>query len=431
MKKHVNNLLSRDLCTGCTACKSSCPKACIKMKEDDEGFKYPVVDEDVCVDCSICSSVCPVLNLPASASKETVFAMVSRDEEGRDRSSSGGMMSLLAEHILKKNGTVYGAAYDDEFRVVHRRVDSTENLDQIRRAKYSQSDPGDIFDQVKEDLKSGPVLFVGTPCQCAGLSFYINRSKRKSLKKPVSVAERPAKEPETGNQGNCSGNSPAISKEMISESGNSHDLILVDFVCHSIPSPKVWDRYVKWRSGSEKPSEINQRSKATGWSNYTYSSEFSYSSGKQELVSNGQDIYMKLFIGGYITRPSCSECSFKGNSRTSDLTLGDFWGIWDLEAEMDDNRGTSLVIVHTEKGKEILDAIDSGVNSKRIDLDKALAQNPAYFRKSSHPEQRKQIMERALNSDFDSLRKELIPAAPKTSRIRKLASSLIRHFKDE
>lgn len=379
------------------------------MKADLDGFGYPAVNEDMCIDCRICSSVCPVLNHPAPVPMETAIAMISKDEEARSRSSSGGIMSLLAERILDQNGVVYGAAYDLDFRVVHKRIDSKNGLDQIRRAKYAQSDLSGIFRQVEEDLQRGPVLFVGTPCQCAGLKSFINRKN--------GIKNRNEME--------------GVIKQSNSSAAASPDsnLILVDFVCHSIPSPGVWEKYVKWRSGSQIPDEINQRNKETGWSRYAYSSLFNYSDGKKDLVSNGQDVFMKLFIGSYITRSSCADCHFKGKNRSSDLSLGDFWGIWDLDPEMDDNRGTSLVVVHTEKGKKIVEEIKPETRSQEVELDQALKQNPAYFKISTKPEQKEHIMERALNSDFAALQKELIPSQKRRDRIRRICSDLLHSLK--
>lgn len=441
MKKHINNCLDKILCTGCTACQSTCPEQCISMKPDEEGFLYPAVDEENCIDCRICSQTCPVLNPPEVAKSEEPYAMISKDESARLSSSSGGIMSLLAQEILNNNGTVYGAAYDEEYRVIHKRIDQIEDLDQLRRAKYAQSDLHGIFRQVREDLKNGPVLFVGSPCQCAGLHAYIFR-RPDSVKQNNGVQKTvPAKSQTESDKSpaNCSGEKTQLNgvvqgnlkiqkteDDKLKNRLFGNQLILVDFVCHSIPSPAVWESYVKWKSGKGKPESINQRSKKTGWSSYSYSIEFNYQNETTDLISNGKDIYMKLFIGDYITRHSCAGCHFKGSQRSSDLTLGDFWGIWDLDPSMDDNKGTSLVVAHTEIGEEILRRISSKVRSKKVGMNDATSQNPAYIRSCEIPEERNKILRRALDGDFELLEKEMIKPEGKPGILKRILARLNR-----
>ena len=189
-------------CTGCTACASACPKGCIAMQADENGFLYPKIDEAACVHCGLCEQSCPVTSpLPVTMQLPTAYAAYTRDEAVRLQSSSGGVFTELAKAVLDKGGIVYGAAYDETFRVVHRAVYHADELPPLRGAKYAQSDLGTCFFDIKTELQNGKwVLFSGTPCQVAGLKAFLQQ------------------EYET--------------------------LLTVDFVCHSVPSPMAWDAYL-------------------------------------------------------------------------------------------------------------------------------------------------------------------------------------------
>lgn len=329
-------LATKKYCTGCTACASACPKGCITMAADEDGFLCPTVDHEKCVECGLCKKSCPIISPLNMGEKEPkAYAAYSTDEEMRLSSSSGGIFTELSRIVLKNGGTVFGAAYNDEFEVIHICVETEADLAKLRGAKYAQSDLRGIFAEVKTHLKKGQqVLFSGTPCQVGGLKAFLRK--------------------------------------------DYENLVTVDFVCHSVPSPMAWKEYVKYRAehdnGGRLPVFIDLRSKMTGWSRYKYSNLFDY--GKSNHISrSGESLYMKLFVGGYISRESCVNCQFKGYSRVSDLTIGDFWGIWDIAPEMDDNKGTSVVLVQSERGSKLLDKIAGKLIAKEVTLEEAGQQN--------------------------------------------------------
>lgn len=336
------HLAEKEYCTGCTACASVCPKGCISMVADGEGFLIPVVDAQTCVACGMCEKACPVLQpLSSQYDLPRAYAAYSRDEAVRMESSSGGVFTELAKAVLKENGAVFGAAYDDKFEVTHICVECESDLAKLRGAKYAQSSLTNVFPEVKARLNQGQnVLFSGTPCQVGGLKAYLRK-----------------------------------------DYGN---LLTVDFVCHSVPSPMAWKEYVKYRaqkdSGGSLPEKINLRSKITGWSRYQYSNVFTYANGKEHAARSGESLYMKLFVGGYINRKSCETCRFKGYSRVSDLTIGDFWGIWDITPEMDDDKGTSVVLVQSQQGRQIIERLEDRLSLKRVTLEDASRQNGAMLK---------------------------------------------------
>ncbi len=348
------NLAKKEDCTGCTACATICPQKCIDMEMDDQGFLFPSVSLTACIDCGLCEKTCPVL-VPETIENSVTkaFAAYSKNETVRMQSSSGGIFTEIAREILERGGVVFGAAYNNCFEVTHICVETEDDLAKLRGAKYAQSDLQGIFAQVKERLDADQwVLFSGTPCQVAGLKAYLRRECAK--------------------------------------------LLLVDFVCHSVPSPLVWKEYVKYRAQQdhrgELPMAINLRSKETGWSRYRYSSVFAYKDGTCHMARNEESLYMKLFIGGYISRESCANCQFKGYHRISDLTLGDFWGIWNIAPEMDDDKGISVVLRQTARGAEILDRCKERLILREVTLEEASFENPAMIRAASLHQQREKAM---------------------------------------
>lgn len=372
-------------CMGCTACEESCPQNCITMHLDKEGFLYPCInDSSKCTDCKLCKKVCPVLNmLLVSENKPKAYAAWSCNAKIRAESSSGGVFSELAKIVFFQNGAVLGAAYDENFVVKHICIETEEELLKLRGAKYAQSDLGNSFIEIRNRLKNNQkVLFSGTPCQVAGLKSFLRR--------------------------------------------DYDNLICVDFVCHGVPSPMAWKEYVKYRSqidaSGQLPEKINLRSKKSGWSRYRYSNLYEYPDGNVYTALSGNDLYMKLFVGDYISRESCSNCQFKGYSRVSDITLGDFWGIWDIDPEMDDDKGTSLVLVQSEKGRKIFSEITDRICSKEMTLQQASMQNPSLIKSSPAKANRQEVLDMIREGRIGELENLFPkPQKEKMSLLRRIA----------
>lgn len=317
-------------CTGCSACASVCPKNCIQMEVDEEGFLYPKINSKKCVHCKLCESVCPMIN-PEKEERvsQNGFLVQHRNEAIRLDSSSGGAFTAIASVVIKKGGVVFGAAYDDLFHVRHTYVETIDELKKFRNSKYVQSVMGECFRQAKSFLKDGRwVCFSGTPCQIEGLSKFL---------------------------------------------GTQYDkLILVDVVCHGIPSPLIWKKYLEYQNVNEnKPDNIRFRDKFYG---YKYST--------MSLIRNEQNIYhagsqldpmLRAFFSDICDRPSCYDCPFKKRYRVSDMTIWDCFSVYDFDKKMDDDKGTTRVLCHTEKGKQAIDEIQEIVNCKEVLPDKLVS----------------------------------------------------------
>lgn len=322
------NIKKKSLCCGCGACAQVCPKQCIMMAEDNEGFLYPQVDKLKCIDCGLCDRVCPEMAAVEARKPLGVFAAKHQNEEIRKSSSSGGIFTLLAEKVLAEKGVVFGARFSEGWAVVHDYVETIEKLDSFRGSKYLQSVIGGNYKKAEQFLKEGrKVLFSGTPCQIAGLKKYLRKEYE--------------------------------------------NLLTVDFVCHGVPSPKVWKIYLQdtvekiapqgdSRKNTVSTTSKNRlvligvdfRGKSTGWKKYSFTLHLAEANaeGEKNTVSHSHPYYknpfMQSFLADLILRPSCYECPSKAGRSGSDITIGDFWGIERLKPEIDDDRGLSLVLVH-------------------------------------------------------------------------------------
>lgn len=301
-------------CSGCGACVQKCPKQCISLHEDNEGFLYPRVDTETCIDCSLCEKVCPVENPYETREPLQVLAAINKNENIRMESSSGGIFTLLAEPIIREGGVVFGARFDDEWQVTLDYTETIEGLAAFRGSKYVQARTGETYKQCEQFLKDGrKVLFTGTPCQIAGLHHYLRKQY--------------------------------------------DNLTTCDFVCHGVPSPKVWRIYLKEViDGANKAiTDVKFRNKDNGWKKFNFKLSYDADSKTTTLSSCHRDnLYMRAFLQDMILRPSCHDCKAKQGRSLSDITIADFWGINNTHPEMDDDKGTGLVIVNTERGKAAL-----------------------------------------------------------------------------
>lgn len=329
-------------CCGCGACAQGCPKKCITMTPDAEGFLYPVVDTAQCVECGLCEKACPILKKEKTQRVQVqAFAACAADDELRQSSSSGGMFSMLAQEILSQGGAVFGAAFDENFAVRHVMVENSTDLQRLRGSKYVQSAMGDAYQQAKAVLKQGrPVLFTGVSCQIAGLKAFLGR--------------------------------------------DYDNLWTVDILCHGVPSPGVWQRYCREQEAAHggKLKAVSFRDKRTGWRRSSISMQFA--GGREYCRRGGEDPYMRLFLGDVCLRPSCHDCRFKAVPRLSDLTVGDAWGIEQHMPDMDDDLGTSVVLMNSEKGNRLWKQIAPKLRSRPGELDTLLPPK-ADSRKSVSP----------------------------------------------
>ena len=330
-------------CCGCTACIAVCPHDAIAMHPDKLGFPYPQVDLLKCVDCGLCDKVCsfvPDVEGSTAVSRDIkveVLAARNTDTEILAQSQSGGAFSALAELVLADGGVIYGAAFDAFHQVRHMKVDSPDGLAALRGSKYVQSDLTGIFPQVRADLKDGVrVLFVGTPCQVAGLKSYIPKPLQESL-------------------------------------------ILVDFICHGVPSPAIWKDYLRYMSRRGEIVKANFRDKESGgWKKHAET--FIYSSGEKKVA----DSFRVLFYKNIMLRHSCGVCPYDIVSHKSDVTIADFWGVDEVLPHMDGNEGTSMVICNTEKGRELLQQASESllIENATLDYDFMARRNPNLVRPS-------------------------------------------------
>lgn len=325
-------LKNKQDCCGCFACENICPEKCIAMVEDKEGFWYPKVDYNKCIKCGKCIDVCPIINKVQVNNNPVAYACINKNESIRLNSSSGGIFTLIAEKIIDDGGVVFGAQFNEKFDVEHGLIETKEELSKLRGSKYVQSKIGETYRESKYFLESGrKVLFSGTPCQIAGLKSFLKK--------------------------------------------NYKNLFCIDIICHGVPSPMVWQKYISHRENiaRSKTKRISFRQKNDGWKKFSVS--FQFQNDTEYCNTLDKDLYMKAFLKNICLRPSCYDCQFKGIHRISDITLGDFWGIQNILPEMDDDKGTSLMFINSDKGRKLFNKIEDKCEYKRIDIIEAIKYN--------------------------------------------------------
>lgn len=324
-------------CCGCSACVQSCPQQCISFYEDNKGFRYPLANRELCIDCGLCEKVCPMLNRNKAVEPQLVCAAINPSEEVRLQSSSGGLFTMLAGRTLSEGGVVFGARFNNKWEVIHDYADGSASIDSplsvlsvFRGAKYSQSIIGESYKQTRDFLENGrKVLFSGTGCQIAGLKLFLRKEYE--------------------------------------------NLTTVEIACHGVPSPLVWREYVKKVTNGKQLSNVAFRDKRNGWNAYGLS--FIGIDGKEIIYERAsQNDFLQLFLNDLCMRPSCSNCPAKTVASGSDFLIGDFWGVEGMHPEMHDDKGCSLVIINTMKGKQLFESL--GSQYLEISYEEAYRYNP-------------------------------------------------------
>ena len=365
-------------CCGCNSCVQKCPRHCISMVDDKEGFWYPYVDEEACIHCGLCEKVCPQINIENSSKPLGVYALKHGDLKIQLNSSSGGAFSVLAENVINNGGVVFGAAFDGKGNVVHEKVDNIKDLDKLRMSKYVQSYIGDSFIEVERFLKNEKlVLFVGTPCQIHGLKLFLRK--------------------------------------------NYQNLLCVDFICHGVPSPKVWQQYLNetlalgekntvsffcspcFSKRNVLVKDVQFRNKRLGWEKFSFVLHYKLAEPTGDSEKNSvssplyiereinetlfKNPYLRGFIHDLYLRPSCYECRNKAHKSFSDITMGDFWGVKNTYPELYDSNGVSCLIVNTKHGLQFLSELK--VPFSEVDYQKVLSYNPSIIKAVKCPPFRK------------------------------------------
>lgn len=307
-------------CCGCTACENICPTGAIRMRADQEGFMYPEINNELCCDCRKCEKACPIITPPKLSTKiEACFVAQSEEQNVLDESTSGGFVDALCKYLLQeKGGYVCGVAFDSDFMPHHKIVDSYESARAFRNSKYAQSNMGHVFSDMLQLLRNGQkVMFIGTPCQVAGLKAYLDKDYE------------------------C--------------------LITVDLVCRSIPSPVLWREYLDWQEKRHGAKVVKATCRKKTYGYHSGALELEFENGKRYAGSNRVDYFMKSFHKNICSRYSCYDCQFKTKNRCSDFTVFDSWNpSAAVKTDFTDNdKGFSGVIVHTAKGKKIISHLDN------------------------------------------------------------------------
>ena len=330
MKKIESVYKEKKECCGCTACEKICPKNAITMSADEEGFLYPLINHEKCINCYLCTKICSFSKKGTNDTKNSVldvYAAKHKSENVRMNSSSGGVFTAISDYVLENKGVVFGATLDKNIEVSHMKVTSKDERDRLRGSKYVQSNLKDTFNEVKQLLKQNiPILFTGTPCQVDGLKGYLRNE-------------------------------------------DTSNLILCDIVCHGVPSPLIFNEYIKYIENITKKNVIDYkcRDKSNGW--HTHTEKVVFSDGNEDNSSKVLSVYKNLFYSHNMLRPACHNCKYTNLNRGSDITISDYWGIEKSMPEFDDNKGITLILVNSDKGEKCFAEIEKMIEYRKSNTD--------------------------------------------------------------
>ena len=377
--------LSNSQCCGCQACVEVCPKKCLHLCEDNEGFMYPeIVSNSSCVNCNLCNQVCPIKhNNGRSALFSEAYYGYTSDSRDIERSSSGGIFITIARYYQTKGYFICGASFTEDYLVKHVIIPPHENIEKLQGSKYSQSDMTNIYASIEKLLKnSEKVLFSGLPCQVEALKTYLKTEYE--------------------------------------------NLISIDLLCYGVQSPKVWKYYLDEHHQGRNITSINMRSKAFGWKKY--SMEIEYADGGKYLNNKNDDPYLLCYSKGLFVRPSCYSCRFKGFPRRSDLTLGDFWEINEMYPKVNSSKGVSIIIPNGENGKKIIQDIRDRIVYEAIDMKRLEEMNIQYLKPCDINPGRKNFFDGIKRNDsFSDLATQFVQGREKKKAIYEIKKFMYRN----
>lgn len=317
MQDSIKKITKED-CFGCRSCEQTCPKQCISMLPDKEGFLYPFVNDDVCINCGLCLSHCPVGKEINTTDNPIALGLRLKDDLKLKESTSGGVFAGLADYVIGNGGIVFGCAFDEKLQARHVKAETIDELKPIKGSKYVTSNTLDTYQKVADILKKSPdkqILYTGTPCQISGLNSYL-------------------------------GIIP-------------NNLITADIICHGVPSQKLFDKYIEWLSLKTNGEIIYYGFRDKDVSQWTCAGK-TKTKTKTKVINGSIDPYYSSFMRGETYRHCCYKCEFACiNKRPSDITMGDFWGIESVHPKFYSSKGISCCLINTKKGEDIFDKIQS------------------------------------------------------------------------
>ncbi len=377
--------LKKSQCTGCGACSNICSRGAIKMVEDDCGFKYPVIDKNLCIDCGLCKNTCPIVSKykPNRLVKPKVYATWSNDAKNRYISTSGGMFFELGKYVIEKSGFVIGARYNEDNMVEHYLVNNLEGLEFLRQSKYLQSDTKNIFKETLDALKTKKlVLFAGTPCQIASLLKFLKK--------------------------------------------DYENLITVEFICRGVNSPKA---YKAWLSEIEnlensKVTKVWFKYKVNGWKTSPKCTRVDFKNGNYKIYDGPANKYMSGYLGPNLyIRPSCGNCYFKDLPRQADITLADFWGV---QKDLDDDKGTSLVLVNSSNGQKYFDEIKTNIYYEERNIEEIYNGNACFKVSVKINKKSEKFLKSLNNKNFSKMLNKYNRLYPLKQKLSTLKNKIVK-----
>ena len=395
----ISNICDQTFCTGCAACSQVCPKKAIVMRESEEGFLYPVIDDN-CIECGLCIKKCPInqeainqeaINQEAVKHPASFYMGWHRDKDVLVNSSSGGMFTALSRYMFRAGGVVFGAVKDENDCIVHTSACSEEELEPIRLSKYYQSFVGNTYAEVKELLDGKtPVLFTGTACQVAGLKSFLGKEYE--------------------------------------------HLVTADVLCHGVASKKAVDGFIKSKEKQYKKKltdyHFRVKESGRGWYNGGGTRMHLFFEDGSSAVEPGKyDTFFLGFNNNFFLRESCYNCQFCGTERVSDFTLADYWKCDHPDIISDEQKklGVALILSNTEKAEKILSCIDDQMMLYEIDGADAISHNRALVKPQERPEIRDDFYSLIAEKDYDSI----IHSQFKERFVKRRIKRILKHFLPE